>query len=587
MSDPSFRKPKSAKTIELRNKAKREGWYPYIRQGEGEEADEIAMRNGCWFDVRRADHVTEFFERYGVLTEGDWLGKPFTLLDWQTKWLQGGFGWVRYSPEWQKVVRRYRYLYLEVPKKSGKTPLIATLGNYLLFADSPRRQVNQFLAATTRKQAERCLMHAIRAYSYRDDFKKNSITKKNEGFHSVEAYGRNNWTVLAADPASSDGINGHVLADELHRWIGHEFFNTLRWALASQPEGLFVGITTAGSDLESVCRSCHEKTIEVNTGRQKDDQWFGTIYAASIDDDPHDETTWFKANPSLGTKPHFPLKLESFRADYEAARNDPSQWEIWKQLRLDIWRTSENSWMPMEKWDAGSIVRENATERIDCFEDYEEDSFDWPSLNSVMAFDGATTRDTTAACFTFEHPTDDGVLITLPFYWLPEVRAEELADRVSFRHWHESGLIRLTPGDAVDFDFVFADLVELVNRFGIQEFYFDPIFQAEWLTQKLESETGAVRFEFPQTIVNFSPAMKTAERMIHSKTLRHNGNPIFNWQFGNMKSKSDPSGNIRPVKQKHGDYRTIDGVVAMLMTIRKWCSIENPDWYDDNEFESG
>lgn len=582
------RKPKSARLIELRNQAKRQGWLKYVRQGEGEIADEKAMLDGCVFDIRRADHVVEFFERYGVLTEGAWKGKTFALLDWETEWLQRGFGWIRYSEDWQEWVRRFRYIYLEVAKKNGKTPLVATLGNYLLFGDSYQRQVNQFLAATTKQQAERCLKHAIRAYKYRPELDEVAVVKKLEGFSSVE-YNDNLWQVVAADAAGADGINGHVLADELHRWVGFEFFNTLRWALASQAEGLFIGITTAGSDFESVCRTCHEKSIEVNAGRSKDNQWFGTVYAMDPDDDPHDPKIWKKANPSLGNTPAHPLKLEAFRADYEAAKQDPSQWPAFLQLRLNKWRTARDTWIDIEKWDRGEAFRRAAKgrkkkqPRVDCFEKFSEqsppgDDYEWSDLESVMAFDGATVRDTTSAVFTFEHPTEDGVLLSLPYYWLPERRAYELGDRVPFKAWQEAGLVTLTDGDAVDFNFIFQDLCRLIEHFGIDQFYFDPYFQAEWLTERLMAETGAERLAFPQTIMNYSPAMKTAERMIHEHTWRHNGHALFTWQIGNLAAKHDASGNIRPVKQKHGDYRTVDGPVAGIMTIRNWLTMEDEDY---------
>ncbi len=590
---PRQRRPKSAAIIGLRNRAKREGWLKWIRQGEGEEADEKAMLAGCVFDQRRGDHVVDFFEQYGVLTEGPWKGKPFRLRPWQHEWLQRGFGWIRFAKEWDQWVRRFRYLYLEVPKKNGKTPMVATLGNYLLFADSVGRQINQFLAATTKQQAERCLKHATRALKYQPDLAEVSVTKKLEGFTSIE-YGDNLWQVVASDPAGADGINGHVLADELHRWVGFEFFNTLRWALASQPEGVFVGITTAGSEFESVCRTCHEKTKEVNSGRQSDQQWYGTIYAMGPNDDPHDPKVWKRANPSLGTDRDAPLKLEAFRSDYNAAKLDPSQWPAWLQLRLNKWRTATDGWVNIELWDRGDAARKAAKgrkrnqPRIDCYEKFDEQhapgGVPWRELAGIMAFDGATVRDTTAAVFTFEHPTEDGVLLSLPYYWLPEARAHELGDRVAFREWADAGLIRLTAGDAVDFNFIFDDLCRLIDQFGIDEFYFDPYFQAEWLTERIMSETGCQRTAFPQTMMNYSPAMKTAERMIHEHTWRHNGHPIYTWQLGNLKAKHDPSGNIRPVKQKHGDYRTVDGPVAGIMTIRNWLTVE---YEDDGDFEIG
>jgi len=263
---------------------------------------------------------------------------------------------------------------------------------------------------------------------------------------------------------------------------------------------------------------------------------------------------------------------------------------MWLQKRLGLWRTATDSWMPIEAWDVGKVGRQTKTgkpsrRRVDCYEDIDYGSFDWPSLESCMAFDGATVRDTTAAVFTFEHPKVDGALIVRPYYWMPEARAIELQNKVPFRDWSERGLIRLTDGDAVDFDFIFSDLVALMEYYGTQHYYFDPYFQAEWLTQKLSSETGADRIEFPQTIMHYSPCMKTAERMIIDKKIRHNGHPILNWQFGNTKAKTNANGDIRPEKQKHGDYRTIDGVVAMIMTIRNWLTIESSSYYDDNDVE--
>ncbi len=150
------------KTGRLESKGQREGWLRYVRQGEGEEADERAIMAGCRFDPRRADHWLEFADKYGTLTEGPWKGKPFTLLPWQQDATARFFGWVKFNEEWDQEVRRFRFLYLEVPKKNGKTPLLSLIGNYLLFGDSWERQINLYLAATTRKQAERCLTHAIR-----------------------------------------------------------------------------------------------------------------------------------------------------------------------------------------------------------------------------------------------------------------------------------------------------------------------------------------------------------------------------------------------------------------------------------------
>ncbi|QDV24399.1 terminase large subunit [Aureliella helgolandensis] len=588
---PKPARRKTTRLLDAIGKAKRAGWYKYLRQGEGEEADERAIIAGCYFDPYRADHWLEFADEYGTLTEGPWKGKPFRLMEWQATATGRLFGWLKESPEWGYPVRRFRYLYLEVPKKSGKTPLLSLIGNYLLFGDSWDRQINLYLAATTRKQAERCLMHAVRQVRNHPNLKSEANIRKLEGFYSIE-YGDNSWSVVAADPDSADGVNGHCLADEFHRWKGFEFYNALKWMLASQPEGVFAAITTAGSDMQSACRTVHEKTKAVNSGRQVDEAHLGQIWAADKDDDPHDEKTWHKANPSLGSTKEHPLKLSTFRQDYEAAKQEPSQWPAWLRLRLNIWLTAENAWLDeacprgIEDWDSGATARK--TRRVDCFEAFNRDELAEQARDGLTAYlglDFASVRDTNAAVVSIKR--DDQTIAVIPHFWLPEREAERQAKRVPYRQWADAGHIKLTPGDVIDYNVIFDDLVAIQERWGICKFFYDPLFQAEWMTQRLETETGAVRWEFPQTIMQYGPIIREVERQIIGHDLRHDGNPVLTWQIGNAQARTNANQDKRLIKQKHGDYRKVDGPQAMIMSLSDIVAgIENEgDYYENNEVE--
>jgi phage terminase large subunit-like protein len=591
-------KPNSTRMIELRAKAKREGWARYIRQGSGEEADERAILNGCWFEPHRADHWLEFADRFGTLTEGPWAGKPFRLLPWQVDDTSRLFGWVRHSKEWGYPVRRFRMWYEEVPKKNGKTPLLSLLGNYLLFGDSvgpdgKPRQINLYLAATTRKQAERCLTHAIRQIRNNEDLDKLAKIRKLEGFHQVQ-YLDNEWHVVAADPESADGVNGHCLADEFHRWKGFEFYNALKWMLASQPEGVFAAITTAGEEGENVCKYTHDHALAVNAGRTIDETFVGTIYGPDRDDDPHDEATWHKCNPSLGSDPSSPIKLSTFRQDYEAAKADPTQWPSFMRLRLGYWIASTNSWIDtasphgIADWDAGPTERANAKDRIDCFEQFDDDqlaNIANDAKNITLAFDLASVRDTVAASLTIED--HESICWNRTWFWLPEAEAIRQQKRISYRRWAEDGWITLQPGDVIDYRKLLNDLVMICSRFNVTRFYYDPQFQAEWLTQELELATGAERVQFPQTIMHYGPVVKDCERRIISHTLRHNGNPVLTWQMINAVARTNANGDKRLVKQNKGEFKKVDGAQALVMSLHDSLAAQNDDrsYYDNNEFE--
>jgi phage terminase large subunit-like protein len=582
----------TARLITLKNEARRAGWLKWLRKGEGEEADERALLNGCWFVPQRGEHVIEWAAKYAVLVEGAWRGKPFDLLDWQIEFLMRLFGWVRYSKEWSQVVRRFRWAYLEVPKKNGKSPLMALVGAYLLFGDG-NQSVKNFSVATSKKQAKIVHHCATSMCLASPELKRISRVRTEDGFKVIEyPQTGSSWSIAAADAMTADGINGNCLADELHRWVNWEFWNSLRWMLAALPEGLFFAITTGGRDKGSICGTQHEKTKAINEGRQRDEQFLGRIYAANPEDDVAKEKTWLRANPSLGKTSKAILKMSDFRADYRTALQDPTQWTDFLRLRLGIWSTAESAWVSdlggIQRWDAGAAARKKAgRKRIDCYERFSEKKLHGRSC--IVAIDGATHHDTTAAVFAFLDEKQDELIRLLPYYWLPEAEAARLGEKVPFRQWSSEGYITLTPGDACDYDRVLHDLTELFDLFRVERFYFDPLFQAEYMTQRLSEATGVERCEFPQRLMYFSPAMKSLGRLIAIKKVRHNGHPLFTWQLGHTKAYSDVNGNIRPVRQKKGDHRTIDGPVAGVMAIRDLVAADEarPVWYDeeDNQVE--
>ena len=732
-------KPNSTRILELRAKAKREGWLRWIRQGEGEQADELAMLAGCRFDQRRVDHWYSFADQFGTLTEGAYAGKKFRLLPWQAEDSGRFFGWVKDSKEWGYPVRRFKFFFEEVPKKNGKalcvetliptvngfkkmkdvhkgdfvfselgtpievvfeseiyesktcydvefsngqivtcdgehlwtletekgesvtitteemkaylspilrwnrklkvetldpfgatvkkltqvenrlvkciqvanptslflcseswiathnTPYLSLIGNYLFFADcidpnGKQRQIDIYTAATTRKQAERVLIHSIRQIKNSEELSKVAVTRKLEGFQSVQ-YGENNWYVVSSDPASADGVNGHCLADEFHRWKGFEFFNTLRWMLASQPEGVFAAITTAGEEGENVWKFTHDYCKAVNSGRTIDESFCGRIYAADKDDDPHDEQTWFKANPSLGTGPEHPLKLSTFRSDYEAAKSDPTAWPSFLRLRLGIPQSQTNTWIEtaaprgLSDWDSGQIERSRATTRIDCYEAFTDESLAEIDATTVtLALDLAAVRDTCAAVVAI--CDQNNTVRVRPYFWLPIEEARRQRKRVNYKQWAEAGHITLTNGDVIDYRRILNDLIAICDRFQVQRFYFDPLFQAEWLTQELAEATGIERIEFAQTIVNYAPLVKECERRIIAHDLLHNGNPVLTWQVSNAVSWENANGDKRIQKRKGGDYRKVDGVQAMIMSLRdSLTSDQGGTFYDHYDVE--
>ena len=67
-------------------------------------------------------------------------GKPFVLYDWQNDVINEFYGTMASDEDTGDIFRKYQYLYLELPKKNGKSELSGALGLLHLVADGEKTQ---------------------------------------------------------------------------------------------------------------------------------------------------------------------------------------------------------------------------------------------------------------------------------------------------------------------------------------------------------------------------------------------------------------------------------------------------------------
>ena len=71
------------------------------------------------FDEAKSDHAVQFINCLKH-TKGIWRGQPFELLPWQDRIMRDVFGTVK-----ENGYRQYNTAYVEIPKKNGKSDLVA------------------------------------------------------------------------------------------------------------------------------------------------------------------------------------------------------------------------------------------------------------------------------------------------------------------------------------------------------------------------------------------------------------------------------------------------------------------------------
>lgn len=91
----------------------------------------MPVRSSEYYDESAGSFVCEFISRLPTTD----TGRPFELYDWQRSSIMEFYGRQVADEDTGEYLRKYWYLYLEIPKKNGKSELAAALGIYHLFAD--------------------------------------------------------------------------------------------------------------------------------------------------------------------------------------------------------------------------------------------------------------------------------------------------------------------------------------------------------------------------------------------------------------------------------------------------------------------
>lgn len=470
-------------------------------------------------------------------------------MPWQVHFLSRLFGWVGYSEQYKRDVRRFRRASLWVPKKNGKSPLAAMVGLYLLVGDGEQGQ-KVFSCAKDGKQAGIMHKHAMmmveQSPSLAEECKLNQTTQTITHVSTNSEY----RLVAGDNKESQEGLNGSVIIDETHV-MDERLAKILRYAGASRSEPIWLEVSTAGTNPEGYGRKQYDYGKAVQAGTITDHRFLFQCYEAPADvsdDEAGNPRLHAAANPSMGVT----ISAEEMMQEYEAAKRSPSDMATFKLYRLNVWQTSESPWLRESDWRA-------------CRDNYTAD--DLAGQECWAGLDLAKTRDTTSLQLLFRH--GDGYRL-LSYFWLPEATAKESAHMgASYFNWKSSGHLFLTPGEVCDYSFVFKTISELSKKFKIQELAYDP-YNAEDLTQKIENELGVTRIEFRQVIQNFAGPTAEFERLVIQGEMKHNGHPLMSWQIGNAQvSKPDVNANKRPVKAKPDDHRKIDGVVAAVMALAR------------------
>ena len=578
----------------------------------------MPVRSSVFTDREAGEFVCQFISRLPTTD----TGKNFSLYDWQLDALMQFYSTMESDEDTGEALRKYWYLYLEIPKKNGKSELAAALGIYHLFADG-ELNAEVYICAADKDNASIVFNDAVYMLTTapwtakmiaRGELKIIESRKRVEYRQRVRTgNGGYKWIVLGVMAVlSSESYSKHgykpscVIFDELHAQPNRDLWEVMTFGAGSgRRQPVWIVLTTAGDDPDrcSIGWEIHEKAVGVRDARrlrkildeggdprqvlslrhvsdedmpqaQSDllerdlPNWLPVLYGltAMFGDDPDDlkdidiwdEALWYLCNPSLGKH----LKLRTVRLEAMEARRSEAGEKLFRWLRLNQWISVKSvGWIALTLYDKTQCGPSKKAER---------EAWVMEHLAGKLCYGGvdlSTSKDLTAFALLFPPQPGLETAVLFPMIWRPGGTAEEAErrDHVPYRDWARAGFLALCDGDIINYTDVEDAIRWARETFDLRMVGFDP-YLSRTITQRLEPIVSIV--EIPQDLRNLSPAMKETEDLMIRHQLLHVHNTCFRWTFGNVRCYVDGNGNCKPMKNK--STGRIDPTVASIIAMAVW-----------------
>jgi len=202
-------------------------------------------------DIKIAKKVIAFISMMKH-TGGDLAGVDFQLLPFQIKFL------IDVICTMKNGKRRYTTAMLIIPRKNGKTELIAAVLNYFEFAvDEKGKEI--YCAANETDQAKIIFKATESMINQNNYLKTNCTIYKSTRTIEKESAFEDFIKVLTSNADTKDGLKPYVAVyDELHAAKSAELYTVLEEGMAHRSSPLFIIISTAGYNHQGIMKQKYD-----------------------------------------------------------------------------------------------------------------------------------------------------------------------------------------------------------------------------------------------------------------------------------------------------------------------------------------
>lgn len=308
------------------------------------------------FNPKDAEFVIGIIEKTFVHDKGERLdgtplkGTPFLLEPWEKFIVYAVLGFYQKGTK----VRRFKEVFIYIPRKNGKTRFVGALAWALGLLERRSGSAIYIVGAALEQslQSFKFIHYNIKKLGEEDSFR---ILDNNQE-HSISREledGSLYIKALAANPDNQDSLNCNIgIADEIHAYKSPKQYNIIKEAMKAYTNKLMIGITTAGDNPASFC---YKKVIyckKVLDGTIKDDSYFIFMCKAAEDEKGNVDYTnpleHEKANPNYGVT----IRPSDMLNDALQAQNDPQQRKDFFAKSLNVYTSAMKAYFNLDEFRA-------------------------------------------------------------------------------------------------------------------------------------------------------------------------------------------------------------------------------------------
>lgn len=488
--------------------------------------------------MSRADDIIEFVETYCLIPDGEHVGKPMRLADFQKEFIRAVYD----NPAGT------RKAFLSIARKNGKTGLIA--GLLLAHLVGPEAKQNAQIVSGAMSRDQAALVFNLAAKMVQQSAMLAKLVRiVPSGKRLIGLPLNTEFRALAAEGKTAHGLSP-VLAilDEVGQVRGpqSDFVDAIVTSQGAHAEPLLLAISTqAANDADLL-------SVWLDDAKTSDDPRIVChLYAAPEGCPLDDPEGWKAANPALGMF----RSLDDLSEQMKQAMRMPSMENTARNLLLNQRVSTESPFVSADVWKScgGEVL-----------------PFDGPVYGGL---DLSARTDLTALVLVGKVA---GVWQVQAHFWTPSVGLVDRAkrDRAPYDVWHRQGFLRTTPGASVDYEHVAQDIGEIVADLDVHAIAYD-----RWRIDLLNKELERIGLKLPllpwgQGYKDMSPALDALEAELLNERIAHGGNPVMTMCAANATTTKDPAGGRKLDKNK--STGRIDGMQALAMAMGASQSADAP-----------